>query len=134
MINRSIGLNDFVEGGHNKPFFLNPIGKDYLWGGTRLQDDFAKNIGVEPLEETWECSAHPDGISQVASGEYKGWNLQEVLRENPSFLGAHSKMEEGFPILIKFIDAKDKLSVQVHPDDEYARLNENGQKVRLERT
>ena len=53
----------------NKPFLLKPAGKDYLWGGTRLRDDFAKEIEMTPLAETWECSTHPDGLSVVRSEE-----------------------------------------------------------------
>lgn len=110
-----------------KPFLLKPVGKDYLWGGNRLNDDFAKNIEMEPLAETWECSTHPDGTNIVASGEFAGMSLKKVLEENPEFTGTHPKMKNGLPILIKLIDAKRDLSVQVHPDDEYAKEHENGQ-------
>ncbi len=112
----------------NLPFLLAPSAKDYIWGGSRLNDDFGKNIHISPLAETWECSTHPDGESVVASGENKGKTLGVVLNENPSFLGTHSlnitngKFE--LPILIKLIDAKADLSVQVHPNDEYAMKNE----------
>lgn len=51
-----------------EPFFLKPAAKDYLWGGSRLNDDFSKNIDMSPLAETWECSTHPEGLSLV-SGE-----------------------------------------------------------------
>lgn len=109
-----------------KPFLLSPIGKDYLWGGSRLNDDFAKNLNMEPLAETWECSTHPDGTSIVASGENIGKPLTEVLKQHPEFLGTHPKTKGELPILIKLIDAKEDLSVQVHPDDDYAREHENG--------
>ena len=49
----------------NKPLLLRPSGKDYLWGGSRLNDEFEKNIDLTPLAETWECSTHPDGPSYV---------------------------------------------------------------------
>lgn len=110
----------------NKPFLLNPAGKDYLWGGTRLKRDFGKNLPENPLAETWECSTHPDGPSLVASGEFVGKTLTQVLKEHPGFLGTHPDSGHELPILIKFIDADKNLSVQVHPDDEYARINENG--------
>lgn len=110
----------------NKPFLLKPVGKDYLWGGSRLNDDFSKDIEMEPLAETWECSTHPDGPSLVASGEHAGKLLTEVLHEHPEYLGTHPRTEGELPILIKFIDAKKDLSVQVHPDDDYAFLHENG--------
>lgn len=109
-----------------KPFLLKPAGKDYLWGGNRLNNDFAKGIDMEPLAETWECSTHPDGLSIVASGEHNGKTLLEVLKTYPEYLGTHPKTEGELPILIKLIDAKLDLSVQVHPDDAYAKEYENG--------
>lgn len=109
-----------------KPFLLTPAGKDYLWGGSRLNDDFSKGIDMEPLAETWECSTHPDGPSVVASGIYAGRTLTEVLKEHPEYLGTHPRTKGELPILIKFIDAKKDLSVQVHPDDDYAIDHENG--------
>lgn len=118
-------MKDTTE--RNAPFLLSPSGKDYLWGGRRLNDDFSKNIDMEPLAETWECSTHPDGPSFVASGLFQGMTLAQVLRENPGFLGSHPDTKDELPILIKFIDAKKDLSVQVHPDDEYAKEHENGQ-------
>lgn len=114
-----------------KPFLLFPAGKDYLWGGTRLKEEFGKNIDMDPLAETWECSTHPDGSSIVASGEFKNQFLVDVLKNHKEFLGERPNklgMPNGeLPILIKFIDAKKDLSVQVHPDDDYARKYENGQ-------
>lgn len=103
---------------------LQPAGKDYLWGGTRLRDEYGKKIDLTPLAETWECSVHPDGPSIVVNGQYKGETLSEMLKLHPEYLG--TKVEDGeLPILVKFIDAKKDLSVQVHPDDEYARKHEN---------
>lgn len=116
-----------MQNEQRRPFLLSPAGKDYLWGGRRLRDDFAKDLPLSPLAETWECSTHPDGYSMVASGEYAGLSLAEVLKSNQSYLGTHPKTEGELPILIKLIDAKENLSVQVHPDDEYASLHENGQ-------
>lgn len=115
-----------------KPFLLKPVGKDYLWGGSRLNDDFSKGIDLEPLAETWECSTHPDGPSTVASGKFYGKLLSDVLKEHPEFLGTHPDTKGELPILIKFIDAKKDLSVQVHPDDAYAFEKENGQKGKTE--
>jgi mannose-6-phosphate isomerase len=125
MINRNSAWNE--PSVLHKPFFLKPAGKDYLWGGSRLNDDFAKGIDLNPLAETWECSTHPDGPSIVASGEYEGKTLREVLQQHPEYLGTHPKSDGDLPILIKFIDAKKDLSVQVHPDDGYAYEHENGQ-------
>lgn len=101
---------------------LIPSGKDYLWGGTRLKDEYSKKIDMNPLAESWECLVHPDGLCYVANGKYKGKTLKEVLDEHPEYIGTKANGE--FPILAKFIDAKKDLSVQVHPDDEYAREKE----------
>lgn len=115
-----------------KPFLLKPAGKDYLWGGSRLNDDFSKGIDLEPLAETWECSTHPDGESLAASGDFNGMPLSGILKAHPEFLGTHPEAKGELPILIKFIDAKQDLSVQVHPDDTYAFAQENGQKGKTE--
>lgn len=115
-----------------EPFILRPAGKDYLWGGSRLKDDFVKDINITPLAETWECSTHPDGLSIIASGRFSGDSLADVLKLYPDYLGTHPVLKDELPILIKFIDAKQNLSVQVHPDDEYARMHENGQMGKTE--
>lgn len=109
-----------------EPFLLRPAGKDYLWGGTRLKDDFSKDLPMNPLAETWECSTHPDGPSIIASGKYKGQFLADVIKKHPEYLGTHPKGKAGLPILVKLIDARKDLSVQVHPNDEYAMKYENG--------
>lgn len=109
---------------------LKPVGKDYLWGGMRLREEYRKKIEVIPLAETWECSTHPDGPSVVASGEFKGATLTDVLKDHPEYLGTkvghRADITKGeLPVLIKFIDAKKDLSVQVHPNDEYAQFHEH---------
>ncbi len=113
-----------------EPFLLAPAGKDYLWGGRRLRDDFSKDLDLTPLAETWECSTHPDGESRVASGLLAGETLPELVTAHPEILGTHARenqtAEGQIPILIKLIDANRDLSVQVHPDDAYAREHENG--------
>ena len=108
-----------------KPFRLIPGSKDYLWGGNRLNEEFNKNIDKSPLAETWECSTHKDGPSYVATGEFTGQSLIDVLYNNPEFLGKNNESIKELPILIKLIDAKQNLSIQVHPDDDYAREVEN---------
>lgn len=129
MISKNITSNCSVKEENVKPvpFLLTPSGKDYLWGGNRLNDEFAKNIDMEPLAETWECSTHPDGPCYVQNGEFAGMTLEQVIKENPQFLGTHPQTKDELPILIKFIDAEKNLSVQVHPDDQYAFEHENGQ-------
>lgn len=110
----------------NRPFLLKPAPKDYLWGGSRLNNDFSKGIPMTPLAETWECSTHPDGQSIVSGGRFDGQPLGDVLKTHPEYLGTHPRTQGDLPILIKLIDAESDLSVQVHPDDEYARTHENG--------
>ena len=116
----------------NHPFLLRPSGKDYLWGGQRLNDEFEKGIKLSPLAETWECSTHPDGPSYVSGGAFDGMCLTDVIKTHPDYLGTRHIGETELPILIKFIDAKKDLSVQVHPTDEYAREYENGQRGKTE--
>lgn len=95
--------------------------KDYLWGGTRLITDFNKKTTLEKAAESWELSTHPDGESIIADGEYKGLTLSEYIKKNgKECIGTRAEAFDFFPILIKLIDAKDSLSIQVHPDDEYA--------------
>lgn len=116
-------------------FLLKPAGKDYIWGGTRLKREFRKDfIALDPLAETWECSTHPDGPSQVASGPDGGKTLPEVLRMHPEYLGNSPSVSGAadLPVLVKFIDARDNLSVQVHPDDAYAAEHEGGQAGKTE--
>jgi len=116
----------------NRPFLLNPCGKDYLWGGSRLKEEYHKNINMTPLAETWECCAHPDGTNVVADGVHAGKLLTDVLDACPYYLGTHPDKSMGLPILVKLIDAKEQLSVQVHPDDTYAALHENGSRGKTE--
>lgn len=111
----------------NNPFLLKPAAKNYIWGGTRLNNEFSKDIKSDKVAETWECSTHKDGHSIVSSGYYNGMRLIDVLKQNPKFMGenVYNKLGE-LPILIKLIDAQNDLSIQVHPSDDYARNHENG--------
>ncbi len=108
------------------PFLLEPFSKDYLWGGDRLKQEFGKKTEVSPLAESWECSTHKDGESIARSGEFQGKTLKQIIAENPQFLGTNVKTKQDIPILIKLIDANQPLSIQVHPDNEYANKHENG--------
>ena len=111
----------------NEPLLLRPAGKDYLWGGKRLNDEYGKNIELSPLAETWECSTHPDGVSTVCCGTFDKMELTAVIKAHPEYLGERHKGETTLPILVKLIDARKDLSVQVHPDDDYAKMKEHGQ-------
>ena len=104
---------------------LRPSCKDYLWGGQKLKTDFHKEYDGEVLAETWELSCHSDGPSYIADGEYAGETLEEyIVMEGRKILGKHARKFREFPVLIKFIDAAQDLSVQVHPSDEFALKNE----------
>ena len=100
---------------------LLPAFKDYLWGGTTLKENYNKKTDLDIVAESWELSTHKDGQSIVDSGEYKGLTLSEYVEKlGKDALGTKGNAFEFFPILIKFIDAKGNLSIQVHPDNEYA--------------
>lgn len=104
---------------------LNPVFKDYLWGGTKLRDEYGFKSNLEKLAEGWMLSCHKDGENTILNGEFTGKTLTDVVNAHPDFLGENGKKFEYFPILIKIIDAKNDLSVQVHPDNEYAMRVEN---------
>lgn len=103
------------------PMKLTPPCKDYLWGGTRLKTDYGKVTDLEKVAESWELSCHKDGCSVIANGEFSGMTLPEYIeKQGKGVLGEDCKSFEYFPILVKLIDAKQSLSVQVHPNNEYA--------------
>lgn len=104
-----------------QPLILIPPIKDYIWGGTKLREQFGKESSLERLAESWELSCHKDGQSIIANGKYTGKTLSEYLADNPQAMGTNCESFEYFPVLIKLIDACDNLSVQVHPDNEYAQ-------------
>ena len=99
---------------------LKPAFKDYIWGGSKLVNQYGKNCDLPKVAESWELSVHPDGESVIANGENKGMTLAQYIKENPEVLGSSRKNDE-LPILIKLIDAEDKLSIQVHPDNAQAQ-------------
>lgn len=104
---------------------LKPSCKDYLWGGNRLREEYGIEYNGDVLAEAWELSCHPDGPSYITNGIHAGKTLQEYIdAEGKEVLGTHCRRFRDFPILTKFIDAKDNLSIQVHPDNRYALKNE----------
>ena len=122
MTKKNLNLNADGEG----IFLLEPAFKETIWGGNKLREKYRKSSELANIAESWECSVHPQGLSKVASGKYKGMYLRDVLAEHPEYLGNKIKSVDDFPFLIKFIDAREKLSVQVHPNDDYAKKYENG--------
>lgn len=110
-----------------KPLKLSPAFANYLWGGERLKTEFKKRTNLTPLAESWEISCHPDGPSIIEGGSYDGMTLAAVIERygKELLLGRNCMKFEEFPILVKYIDAKTPLSLQVHPSDDYARAKEN---------
>ena len=101
--------------------------KDYIWGGTRLREEYHKQSDLPRLAEAWVLSCHPDGESVIANGPDAGITLTAWIEKyGKEVLGTACARFEQFPILIKLIDAKENLSVQVHPDNEYAARVEGG--------
>ena len=100
---------------------LTPSCKDYLWGGSRLRTDFGIKSDLDPLAEAWVLSCHPDGASYLPDGT----TLAAYIAAHPGCLGTDCDRFEQFPILTKFIDAKQNISVQVHPSNDYALKNEH---------
>ena len=96
------------------PIKLKPVFKEIIWGGDKLKKEFGKECDLAKLAESWELTVRHDGMNIIENGEYAGMPLSEYLGEKAN----------GFPLLIKLIDACDKLSIQVHPNDEYAKTNE----------
>jgi len=110
------------------PIKFNPILKEKIWGGHKLGSMLSKDTDKQNIGESWEISDVNGNVSQVNNGIYKGTNLKELLKRYESqFLGANNFEHFGynFPLLIKFLDAKTDLSVQVHPDDEMAKKYHN---------
>lgn len=104
--------------------FLEPVFKEMIWGGNRLKTDFGYDIPSDHTGECWAVSAHTNGDCTVRNGLYKGEKLSDLWKNHRELFG--DAEGETFPLLIKIIDAKADLSIQVHPDDVYARRNENG--------
>ena len=105
---------------------LKPCCKDYIWGGRRLAEEYGLSSGKDILAEAWVLSCHPDGPSAIVNGPHAGKTLAEYIREEgQGALGTHCRRFRDFPILVKFIDAKQNLSVQVHPGNRYALAEEH---------
>ena len=104
--------------------FFKPVFKEKVWGGSYFREEYGFDLPSERTGECWLIGAHENGDSEIASGYYQGKTLGWLYREHRELFGM--RREERYPLLVKIIDAQDKLSVQVHPDDSYARIHENG--------
>ena len=114
-------MSNICDAQGRRPLLLSPAFKDYIWGGNRLKRDWGKRTDMTPLAESWELSCHEAGPSVIAEGAYAGRTLGEYLAGHPEDAGTKAQNVGAFPLLIKLIDAAGPLSVQVHPDDAYAR-------------
>ncbi|GMK39400.1 mannose-6-phosphate isomerase [Paenibacillus sp. CCS19] len=108
----------------SQPIFLQPVFQERIWGGTKLNELFQYDIPSSATGECWAVSAHPNGQSVVSGGPYDGLKLGQLWTAHPELFGSKSAV---FPLLTKILDASDDLSVQVHPDDAYAGVHENGE-------
>ncbi len=111
---------------NGEPFVrMKPAFKDYLWGGVKLREKYGKRCDFPQIAESWELSAHPAGESVITTGVFRGLTFTQYLsRIGREAWGWKCAAFDNFPILVKFLDAKDDLSIQVHPDDDYALKNE----------
>ena len=106
-----------------EPIILTPYFRPKIWGGRKLNTIFNYDIPEGKVGEAWIISGYKDDASTVTEGPLKGKTLREVYHEHPELFGNPKSKE--FPLLVKFLDANDNLSVQVHPDDDYAHKVEN---------
>ena len=113
------------------PLTFEPVFRQYVWGGRNLETLFGRRLPPGIIAESWEISGHPSSPTRVESGTWRGRTLPEVLKAlGTDLVGTWSAQMLGrrrFPLLIKLLDANKDLSVQVHPDDVYARRHENGE-------
>jgi len=109
------------------PIKLLPYVSETIWGGRKLIEEYGVKTEKNNAAEGWMLSCHEAGSSSVANGIFAGRTFADVVKENPELCGSNAKNFEDFPILIKFIDAMDNLSVQVHPTKEYCELTGKGQ-------
>ncbi len=118
--------NENSAGGNScqEILFLNPVFTHNIWGGSRLREEFGYPVEGNDIGECWGISAHPNGEGTIRDGVYAGEKLSTLWKTHPELFGNVSY--DRFPLLVKIIDAKDDLSIQVHPDDAYAGLHENG--------
>lgn len=107
------------------PILLKPLFQERIWGGNKLNETYGYTIPSLKTGECWAISAHPNGQSIVASGQFAEKSLGELWEEHPELFG-HFESDR-FPLLTKILDANEDLSVQVHPDDHYANRFENGE-------
>lgn len=109
------------------PMKLLPFVSETIWGGKKLIEEYGVKTEKKNAAEGWMLSCHEAGSSSVENGEFAGLSFADVVKNNPELCGKNAEKFDDFPILIKFIDARDDLSVQVHPTKEYCELTGKGQ-------
>ncbi|MCQ2522365.1 MAG: GH1 family beta-glucosidase [Lachnospiraceae bacterium] len=120
----SNGANLSINRGDKMVLFIKPQCKERIWGGDRLIKEWGYEATKESgIGECWAISAHPEADNEVLNGTYAGRTLSDLWKNEKHLFG--NRKEETFPLLLKIIDAKDDLSIQVHPDDVYAKKYEN---------
>ncbi|WP_226038497.1 mannose-6-phosphate isomerase, class I [Aquibacillus saliphilus] len=110
---------------YNEPIFLKPVFQERIWGGQKLQTEFNYQIPFDKTGEAWVISAHSNGPSEIINGELKGETLTDAWNRHGELFNKKDGNDEEYPLLVKILDANNDLSVQVHPDDNYARDVEN---------
>lgn len=110
--------------------FLNPVFTHNIWGGTKLREEYGYDVEGNDIGECWGVAAHENGNCTVKNGEFAGQTLADLWDSHRELFGNIDGVR--FPLLIKIIDAKDDLSIQVHPDDTYAAVHENGSFGKME--
>ena len=110
--------------------FLNPVFTHNIWGGTKLREEYGYDVEGDDIGECWGVAAHENGNCTVKNGEFAGQTLADLWDSHRELFGGIDGVR--FPLLIKIIDAKDDLSIQVHPDDAYAAEHENGSFGKME--
>ena len=122
--NERIIVTDTTALGTGGLIHLKPIFHEKIWGGRKLETEFGYDIPEGPIGECWAISAHPNGDCTITEGRYTGKALSWLWDNHRELFG--DLEGDRFPLLVKILDAKDSLSIQVHPDDVYASKHENG--------
>ena len=121
---KSVPPQGSAAGNQRQLLFLEPVCTQNIWGGSRLKDEFHYMGAADNTGECWGISAHPNGDGAVKNGAFAGCRLSVLWEHHPEYFGNYKSGR--FPLMVKIIDAREDLSIQVHPDDAYAGIHENG--------
>ncbi len=112
-----------MEKDREKLLFLDPVCTHNIWGGSRLHEEYGCKEAGDDIGECWGISSHPNGDGRIKNGPFAGMPLSKLWKEHRELFG--NAVDDEFPLLVKILDAKEDLSIQVHPNDAYADCNEN---------